>query len=225
MPAIADPDVLIVGAGPSGLAAARALVECGAGTIVVLDRDDDIGGLPRFCQHFGFGFEYSGRVESGPAFVRRLRRGLDGPQLRILTQTTALSLAPGPSVDVTGPKAGPLRLRPRAVLIATGVREMPRGGRLIPGDRPQSGILTTGLLQQMVARDVRQPIGRMIVVGSEHVAFSAVLTARHAGGRVIAIVEPGDHTQSFAAAALLAKYLFGVAIYERTDVIEILGRR
>jgi pyruvate/2-oxoglutarate dehydrogenase complex dihydrolipoamide dehydrogenase (E3) component len=225
MPATADPDVLIVGAGPSGLAAARKLLECGAGTIAVLDRDDDIGGLPRFCGHFGFGFEYSARVESGPAFVRRLRRGLDSPQLLILTQTTALSIGPGPYVDVTGPKTGPRRLRPRAVLIATGIREMPRGGRLIPGDRPQTGILTTGLLQQMVARGVRQPVGRMVVVGSEHVAFSAVLTARHAGGRAVAIVESGNRIQSFAAASLLAKYLFGVAIHRQTDVAEILGRR
>ena len=225
MPAIADPDVVIVGAGPSGLAAARKLLEVGAGTIAVLDRDDEIGGLPRFCRHFGFGFEYSGRVESGPAFVRRLRRGLDSPQLRILTQTTALSIGPGPYVDVTGPKTGPRRLRPRAVLIATGIREMPRGGRLIPGDRPQTGILTTGLLQQMVARGVRQPVGRMVVVGSEHVAFSAVLAARHAGGRAVAIVESGARIQSFAAAGLLAQYLFGVAIHRRTHVAEILGRQ
>jgi thioredoxin reductase len=224
MPAIADPDVLIVGAGPSGLAAARKLLEYGAGTIAILDRDDEIGGLPRFCGHFGFGFEYSGRVESGPAFVRRLRRDLDSPRLQTLTQTTALSIGPGPYVDVTGPKTGPRRLRPRAVLIATGIREMPRGGRLIPGDRPQTGILTTGLLQQMVARGVRQPVGHMVVVGSEHVAFSAVLTARHAGGRAVAIVESGDRIQSFAAAGLLAN-LFGAAIYRRTDVVEILGRR
>jgi thioredoxin reductase len=221
----ADPDVVIVGAGPSGLAAARKLLERRAGTIAVLDRDDGVGGLPRFCRHLGFGFEYSRRIESGPAFVRRLLRGLDSPNLRIATRTTALAIGPGPYVDVTGPQTGPQRLHPRAVLIATGIREMPRGGRLIPGDRPPTGILTTGQLQQMVARGVHQPLGRTVIVGSEHVAFSAVLTARHAGGRAIAIIEAGDRILSFAAAGLLAKYLYGVALYRRTTVCEILGRQ
>src|SRR5262249_39020580 len=157
----------------------------------------------------------------GPAFVRRLRKSVENPRLRMLTQTTAIGIGAGPYVDVTGTAAGPQRLRPRAVLIATGIRELPRGPRLIPGDRPQTGVLTTGLLQQMAARGVRQPVRRLVVAGSEHVAFSAVMTARHAGGRAIAIVEPGDRIQSFAMAGVIARVLFGVAIHRQTTIVEI----
>ena len=223
MTAVADPEVVIVGAGPSGLAAARALLDRGVERILILDRDDDVGGLPRFCRHLGFGIEYSGRIESGPAFVRRLRRNVENARLRILTRTTAIGLGTGPYVDVVGP-AGPQRLWPRSVLIATGIQELPRGARLVPGDRPQTGVLTTGLLQQMVTRGVRWPVGRMVVAGSEHVAFSAIMTARHAGGRAIAIVEPSDRIRSFALAGVLAKYLFGVAICRQTTIAEIRGR-
>jgi thioredoxin reductase len=224
MAAIADPDVAIVGAGPSGLAAARLLLDHGIGSVVVIERDDAPGGLPRFCRHPGFGFAFSRRIESGPAFVRRLLRGLETPRLRLLTGTTALRVGPGPHLDIVGPETGAQRLAPHAVLLATGIREQPRGARLIPGDRPEAGILTTGLLQQMVARGIRRPLGRMVVVGSEHVAFSAIQTARHGGGRVVALIEPEDRIQSFAWAGLLATHLLGVAIHRRSTVAEIIGR-
>ncbi|MBM3524904.1 MAG: FAD-dependent oxidoreductase, partial [Alphaproteobacteria bacterium] len=146
--------VVIVGAGPAGLAAAHALVERGVRDIVVIDRDDAPGGLPRFCHHPGFGWEYTHRLETGPRFVNRLLGAVDASAVRVVPRTTALAIHPGLEVEIVGVELGHARLRTRAVVLATGIRERPRSARLAPGRRPERGVMTTGQLQQLVARGV-----------------------------------------------------------------------
>ena len=149
-----DADVVVVGAGPAGLAAAASLASRGVSRILVVDRDDEVGGLPRFCHHPGFGWEYTHRLDSGPGFVRRLLRALDPGAVTVATRTSVLTVRPGPEIEIVGVDCGHARLRPQAVVLATGVRERPRSARLVPGRRPGQGILTTGQLQQMAARGV-----------------------------------------------------------------------
>ncbi|MGF7158809.1 thioredoxin reductase [Rhodoligotrophos appendicifer] len=200
-----DPAVLIVGAGPAGLAAAAGLKRRGIHDILLIDRDDEPGGLPRFCHHPGFGLGYSWLPRSGPGFAAKLLK--DAEDVEILCGTTMISLAEGPIVTISGPLCGHRELHPRAVILATGIREANRGNRLVPGARPESGILTTGLLQQMAARKVPFPpkMRSLLVVGTEHVSFSAIWTARNAGLKVVAMVDDHAKVQSLAAAAWMAR--------------------
>jgi NADPH-dependent 2,4-dienoyl-CoA reductase/sulfur reductase-like enzyme len=219
-----DPEVLIVGAGPAGLAAALAMAERGRRDIAIIDRDDAPGGLPRFCGHPGFGWEYARRPLSGPGFVRYLLRRLEPFRIPIYLGTTMLSLAPGPMVTLTGPQTGYRKVTPKAVLVATGIREANRGNRVIAGPRPEFGTLTTGQLQQAVSRCTRFPdwMRRVVVVGTEHVAFSAIWTAREAGLKVTALLGPEDRVQSFAIAGWAAK-LIGVDVQVGCSDFEIEG--
>lgn len=220
-----DPDCLVIGAGPAGLAAAHALVKAGIGSILVVDRDETPGGLPQYCRHLGFGWGYTHRLETGPAFARRLLGAIQHPSLRLLSRTTATAIRPGPAVDLLGPECGVITLHPRAVIVATGIRERPRPARLVPGRRPERGVLTTGQLQQMVTRGVAVPGRRLAVVGSEHVAFSVLLTARHAGQRVVAMVEPDERVASYAALAAIVRHVARIPIHVGTRVVNILGDR
>jgi thioredoxin reductase len=220
-----DPDALVIGAGPAGLAAAYALLKNGACSIVVVDRDEAPGGLPQYCGHPGFGWGYTHRLETGPAFTRRLLGAIQHPAVRLLARTTATAIRPGPSVDLVGPECGVITLRPRTVIVATGIRERPRAARLVPGRRPERGVLTTGQLQQMVARGVPLPGRRMVVVGTEHVAFSILLTARHAGHRVIAMVDPAERASTYPALAALARHVARIPIHLASRVVNILGGR
>jgi len=217
-----DAEIVVVGAGPAGLAAAKALADRGARRVLVIDRDDEPGGLPRFCHHPGFGWEFTHRLETGPAFAHRLLGTLDPASVSVLARTSALAIRPGPEVEIVSPQNGHMRLRPRAVVLATGIRERPRSARLVPGRRPERGILTTGQLQQMVARDVPTGGRRAIVVGTEHVAFSILLTARHAGLKVVAMVGAEDRVMSYAGAALAAR-MMGVPIHLSSTVEDIRG--
>lgn len=219
-----NPTVAIVGAGPAGLAAAAALTARGVRDIAIFDRDDTIGGLPRYCGHPGFGWEYSHRLEKGSAFIRRLVGEIDLSRAALHPQTTVLEIAPGPALRVVGPETGLREFRPKAVLVATGVRERPRAARLVPGARPERGVLTTGALQQMETRGIPVPGPRAVVIGSEHVAFSVLLTARHCGLNVVAMAEPGNRVLSLPVARPIARALFGVPMFLNTEVEEIQGR-
>lgn len=218
-----DPQVLIVGAGPAGLAAARALADKGVTDILVIDRDDAPGGLPRFCHHPGFGLEYARWPYTGPGFAKRLLRDLSGTSVRIECQTTLIALRDGPMAEITGPRFGHREVRPRAIILATGIRESNRGNLLVPGGRAESGILTTGQLQQLVARGVKLPqhLRSAVVIGTEHVAFSAIWTARHAGLRVRAMVGAEDRIMSFAPLGLLARAT-GIDVTTGTELREIV---
>jgi thioredoxin reductase len=113
-------------------------------------------------------------------------------------------------------------VRATAVLLATGCRERPRAARLVPGDRP-SGVLTTGELQQRVYLAGERLKGRALVVGAEHVSFSAALTLAHAGARVIAIVTDQPRQQSYAAFRLGAALRWHVPVWTSTAVTRVTG--
>jgi len=215
-------DALVVGAGPAGLAAATAARAGGADSVVVVDREDEAGGVPRLCAHTGFGVRDLRRVLDGPAYARRWvdRAAAGGVDLRTRTMVTGWS-ASG-RAQLTGP-GGLLEVDARAVVLATGARERPRAARLVPGSRP-AGIFTTGQLQQWVHRE-HLPMGRRaLVVGAEHVSYSAVLTLREAGVRTVALVTDHPRSQTFGLFDLLTRAGLRVPVWTQTTVVGVYGR-
>jgi pyruvate/2-oxoglutarate dehydrogenase complex dihydrolipoamide dehydrogenase (E3) component len=109
------------------------------------------------------------------------------------------------------------------VLLATGCRERPRAARLVPGGRPP-GVMTTGELQQRVYLHSQRLPGRAVVIGAEHVSFSAMLTLAHAGADVVALVTDQPRQQSYAAFALAAAARWRVPVRTSAAVRRIVGR-
>jgi thioredoxin reductase len=233
-------DVLVVGAGPAGLAAAVELRRLGVGRVLAVDREAQAGGVPRHTAHTGFGLRDLHRCLGGPRYAAAwvTRAAAAGVQLRTATTVTGWAAppadgaaaparpgAPGPpAMELTGP-AGLATVTARAVLLATGCRERPRSARLVPGTRPL-GVLTTGALQQLVHLH-HQPVGTTaVVVGAEHVSFSAVLTLAHAGATVAAMVTEAPRHQTFAAFRAAAAVRWPrTRLLTSTRVSAILGRR
>ncbi len=216
-------DALVVGAGPAGLTAATMLKRNGARTVVVLDREDEPGGTPRLCTHTGFGVRDLHRVLSGPTYARRLVRRAYGVGVDVRTGTMVTGWAGPRRALVTGP-GGLLEVDAGVVVLATGARERPRAARLVPGTRPP-GVFTTGQLQQWVHRQ-HLPVGtRALVVGAEHVSYSAVLTLREAGVRTVALVTELPRPQTFPAFAAVTRLGLRVPVWTGTAVTGIVGRR
>jgi len=215
-------DVAVVGAGPAGLAAAVQLRRAGAGRVVVLDREAEPGGIPRHAKHQGFGIRDLHRVMSGPRYAARIAEAaIDaGAELRTEAQVTGWA---GGALEVTAPR-GRSRLDARAVVLATGCRERPRPARLVPGSRPQ-GVMTTSMLQQLVYLRGESPGRRAVVVGAEHVSFSALLTLSHGGARAAAMTTEHPRHQTLAAFRAGAAMRFRTPLHTRTAVSAIRGRR
>ena len=158
-------EVVIVGAGPSGLAAAAELRRAGVGSVVVIDRERAAGGIPRHAQHSGFGLRDC--IVRCPAPVCGALTEIAtvaGAELRLGTQATGWR--PDGALELTG-AAGRSAIRAQAVVLATGCRERPRSARLVAGTRPQ-GVMTTGMLQQLVYLAGERVGSRAVVVGAEH---------------------------------------------------------
>ncbi len=185
-----DHEIVIVGAGVAGLAAAAELRRLGLRDIVVLERCTEPGGIPRLCGHRGFGMREFRRVLQGPDYARRLVAAAGGVDIR--TGHALLGVDPDGTLRIAGP-SGISALRARCVLMALGTRETPRSARLVGGSRPW-GVFTTGSLQQLVHTAHQRPCRRAVIVGSELVALSNLLTFRHAGIVPVAIVEEAHRT-------------------------------
>jgi len=215
-------DVAVIGGGPAGLAAATSLCKSGVNKVVVLERESEPGGIPRHARHQGFGLRDLHRSLSGPRYAARWAEfaGSGGADLRTETQVTGW--AETGALELTSPHGRSL-LEARAVVLATGCRERPRAARLVPGSRPD-GVLTTGALQQLVYLHGERPGTQAVVVGAEHVSFSALLTLSHGGARAVAMVTEHARHQTFAAFRAGAALRFRTPLLTRTALTRILGR-
>jgi thioredoxin reductase len=216
-----DGPVAIVGGGPAGLATAVELRRRGVGQVVVLERAPEAGGIPRHTQHQGFGLRDLRRPLNGPAYARRRVQLAREAGVELVEETMVTEWREA-GLELTSPR-GCSTLDPAAIVLATGCRERPRAARLVPGSRP-AGVMTTGMLQQLVYRR-GLPVGRRaLVVGAEHVSFSAILALAHAGAQTIALTTELPRHSSLAAFRLGARLRYGVPIWTRTQVTAIRGR-
>jgi thioredoxin reductase len=214
--------VVVVGGGPAGLAAATELRRRGVARVLVVEREREPGGIPRHAKHQGFGRRGLRLALSGPAYARRYAElaAAAGAELRCETMATGWS-ADG-ALELTGPR-GRETLEPAAVVLATGCRERPRSARLVPGSRPE-GVMTTGMLQQLVYLHGRSPGTRALVVGAEHVSFSALLTLAHGGARAVGMVTELPRHQTFALFRAGASARWRTPLWTGTEVTAIHGR-
>jgi thioredoxin reductase len=214
--------VIVVGGGPAGLACAIELRRRGVSDVVVLDREQRAGGIPRHCAHQGFGVRDLHRVLSGPSYARRYVELAERAGVRLSTEAMVTGWAPDGALEVTSPDGREL-LRASATVLATGCRERPRPARLIPGTRPE-GVLTTGLLQQLAELGGPRIGTRAVIVGAEHVGFSALLTLAHAGVEVAGMATDLPSHQSLGVARAGAALRYRVPLWTRTAVTEIRGQ-
>lgn len=214
--------VAIVGGGPSGLTAATALAPHVDGQILVLEREAQTGGIPCHSHHLGYGIRDLRRFITGPAYAERLSAAAARAGAVLETEAMVTGWAGDRTLAITSPR-GVRTVTADAVILATGARERPRPARLIPGDRPD-GVFTTGQLQNLV-HGHRDRIGeRAVIVGTELVSWSAVLTLRDAGCATVAMVGAHRRAEAYAAFRTLGRLLIKGPVLTASRVIDIHGK-
>jgi L-2-hydroxyglutarate oxidase LhgO len=219
-------DVLIVGAGPAGLSAAIELKKQGIKNILVVDREPEAGGMPRFCHHIGFGIVDLWGLYTGPRYARYYRELAEKHDVEIRSSTTITGWVDS-KLTFTSP-TGLGEIEAKAVLLATGIRERPRAARMVPGTRPQ-GIFTTGSLQRFVHQEHLAVGKRAVIVGAELVSLSALMTLMHAGVKCGGMItEESKHQIEFPYVLMkwgLADILTRTPIVTNARVTNIFGHK
>ena len=188
--AIINCTVAIVGGGTAGLALATELRRRGVDNVVVLERETQAGGVPRHCGHYPFGLRELKRLMKGPDYARVLVRNAISAGVDIRTGTTVTALHANARLSISTAD-GLMNLQAERVVLCTGVRESSRAQRFLSGQRPQ-GVISTGALQSMVYLHGQRPFRRPVILGTELVSFSAIMTCRHLGMHPVAMIEENN---------------------------------
>ena len=214
--------LLVVGAGPAGMAAAQSAWENGIKDIVLLEREQKAGGILNQCIHDGFGLVQFGEMISGPEYANRVAEALKKTDVRIFLDTMVTELRRDKTVTAVS-RRGVETFHPEAIVLSTGCRERTRGAIAIPGTRP-AGIYTAGVAQNLVnCRNIA--IGQEIVIlGAGDIGLIMARRLTLEGAKVRCVIElqaePGGLQRNISQCL----YDFGIPLYTRHTVTEIQGR-
>jgi thioredoxin reductase len=181
-------DLLIIGGGPAGMAAAIAAWDAGCRDMLILERDDRLGGILPQCIHNGFGLHRFKEELTGPEYASRDVQAVNERQIPYQCGTMVLKMTCDHLVTAVSPKYGLQQFQAGAIILAMGCRERPRGALGIPGTRC-SGIMTTGTAQRLVNLEGYLPGQRIVILGSGDIGLIMARRMTFEGAQVIACVE------------------------------------
>lgn len=219
-------DVLVVGAGPGGLAAAKSARDAGAERVLLIERDDRAGGILNQCIHDGFGIVRYRKQLTGPEYALRAEQEAEASGIELLTGCHVLRIdACTRAYVVTAVSADGLKqIEAGAVVIATGCRERTRGAIAIPGSRP-AGVFTAGVTQNFVNIRNIMPGKKVVVFGSGDVGMIMARRLSLEGAKVEAVIEILPEPAGLSRNVSQCLYDYGIPIFCSHTVSRIIGMK
>ena len=216
-------ELVIIGGGPAGLAAAVAAHKAGVTDILILERDNELGGILNQCIHNGFGLHTFKEELTGPEYADRFIQQAKELNIPYKLNTMVLDLAADKTVTAMNKEDGLFQIKPKAVVLAMGCRERPRGALNIPGFRP-AGIYTAGTAQRLVNMEGFMPGRKCVILGSGDIGLIMARRMTLEGAEVKVVAELMPYSGGLKRNIVQCLDDYGIPLKLSHTVVDIKGR-
>ena len=216
-------DLIVVGGGPAGLAAACAAWEGGLKRILIVERDKELGGILNQCIHNGFGLHYFKEELTGPEYAGRFVKMLADTGVEVRLDTMVLEVTADRRVHMVGSTTGYRVEQAKSIVLAMGCRERTRGAIAIPGTRP-AGVYTAGAAQRYVNMEGWLPGTRVVILGSGDIGLIMARRMTLEGAKVLACVEVMPYSGGLNRNIVQCLNDYDIPLYLSHTVTDIRGR-
>ncbi len=216
-------ELVIIGGGPAGMSAAVAAYDAGLRDILILERDESLGGILRQCIHNGFGLHRFSEELTGPEYAYRYEKEVKARNIPVCLNTTVLDVTKDKVVTAISSERGVFSVEAKSIILAMGCRERPKGALNIAGTRP-AGIFTAGTAQKFVNISGYMPGKKVVILGSGDIGLIMARRMTLEGAEVKAVCELMPYSGGLARNIQQCLNDFNIPLMLSHTVVEIHGK-